>query len=329
MNILTVTFNPAIDQTVTLDRLTVGAVHRAHQVRQNAGGKGVNVASCLADWSKSDTGTPVAAYGLLGSDNASSFDALFARKGIADRMIRIPGSTRVNLKLVDDAGTTDINLDGIAIDRGRAEMVAATLESAAGSGDLAVLAGSLPPGCPPDIYVTLTAALRAKGARILLDTSGLPLTCALESAALPDVVKPNREELADWLGRALPDTAALLDAAHELRGRGVALVVISAGEDGAIFVSGEGAITAKLTIGDIASTVGAGDAMVAGIAAALAEGASLERIARLSTAFAVAKLGMAGPNLPALANVRALVEDVAIQWLETPETKTSMAGEAE
>lgn len=329
MNILTVTFNPAIDQTVTLDRLTVGAVHRAHQVRQNAGGKGVNVASCLADWNASDGATPVAAYGLLGSDNAASFDALFARKGIADRMIRIPGSTRVNLKLVDDAGTTDINLDGIAIDRGRAEMVAATLESAAGSGDLVVLAGSLPPGCPPDIYATLTAALRAKGACVLLDTSGLPLTCALESAALPDVVKPNREELAGWLGRALPDTAALLDAAHELRRRGVALVVISAGEDGAIFVSGDGAITARLTIGDIASTVGAGDAMVAGIAAALAEGASLERIARLSTAFAVAKLGMAGPNLPALANVRALAEGVTVRWLETPEMKTRMAGEAE
>ncbi|WP_156840204.1 1-phosphofructokinase [Novosphingobium aquimarinum] len=324
MTVLALTFNPAIDQTVVLDRLTVGAVHRASHVRQDAGGKGVNVASCLADW-----GTPVAAYGLLGSDNAASFDALFAKKAIPDRMIRIPGSTRVNLKLVDDAATTDINLDGIAIDRECAQRIAASLQSAAQSGDLAVLSGSLPPGCPADIYATLTAALRERGVRVLLDTSGLPLACALEGAVLPDVIKPNREELADWLGRSLPDTAALLSAAHDLRRRGVCLVVISAGEDGALFVSDEGAIAAKLTLDEITSTVGAGDAMVAGIGAALAEGASLERIARLSTAFAVAKLGMAGPNLPAPAEVEALAERVAVDWLETPTTKTSMAGEAE
>ncbi|PNB43163.1 1-phosphofructokinase, partial [Pseudomonas sp. FW305-130] len=88
----------------------------AHTVRQNAGGKGVNVASCLADW-----GVPVTAHGLLGSDNAAPFDALFAEKLIEDRFIRIAGSTRVNLKIVDAEGTTDINLDGIAVDLGRVD----------------------------------------------------------------------------------------------------------------------------------------------------------------------------------------------------------------
>lgn len=324
MNIFAVTFNAAIDQTVTLDRLTVGEVLRAHEVHQNAGGKGVNVASCLADW-----GVPVATHGLLGNENAASFDALFTRKNISDRMIRIPGSTRVNLKLVDEAGTTDINLDGIAIDGECAEQVAVRLEAAVETGDLVVLSGSLPPGCPPDIYASLTAALHERGVQVLLDTSGLPFSRAMEGASLPDVVKPNREELADWLDHPLPDTYALLEAAHELRQRGVALVVISAGEDGGIFVSDEGAIAAKLTIGDVASTVGAGDAMVAGIAAALAEGASLERIARLSTAFAVAKLGIVGPHLPPPADVRALAEQVAVEFLETSNIKPTLAGEAE
>ncbi|WP_395393787.1 1-phosphofructokinase [Novosphingobium sp. BL-8A] len=307
MRTLTVTFNPAIDQTVTLDRLIVGEVHRARSVRQNAGGKGVNVASCLADW-----GMPVSAYGLLGSDNAAAFDALFAAKAIEDRFIRIAGATRVNLKLVDVMGTTDINLDGIAVDTGRAEMVAATICEAAKEGDLVVLAGSLPPGCPPDSYVTLTARLRAAGCRVVLDTSGLPLKCALTAEVLPDVVKPNREELAQLVGRDLPDLAALAEAATELHRRGVSLVVVSMGGEGALFLSDEGAVTARLAIGQVASTVGAGDAMVAGIVAALGENADLERTARLATAFAVAKLGMAGPNLPDLPTVHALAEEVSV-----------------
>lgn len=109
-----------------------------------------------------------------------------------------------------------------------------------------------------------------------------------------------------------------MKAVDRLRMDGVGLVVISSGEDGALFASDEGALTARLSVGDLASTVGAGDAMVAGIAAALAEGADLERIARLSTAFAVAKLGMVGPNLPELAMVQALAREVAIEWLPTP-----------
>lgn len=313
MNIFTVTLNPAIDQTVMLDRLEVGAVHRARKVRQNAGGKGVNVASCLADW-----GTPVEAHGLLGADNSAFFDALFAAKAIGDQMIRIPGSTRVNLKIVDDAGTTDINMAGIAIDANVAHEMTEGLRRRVQAGDLVILAGSLPPGARPDLYAEITAIAKRAGARVLLDTSGTPWRLALAANILPDAVKPNRHELSEWLGRPVETREDLMKAVDRVRADGVGLVVISAGEDGALFASDEGALTARLRVGDLASTVGAGDAMVAGIAAALAEGATLERIARLSTAFAVAKLGMAGPNLPELATVQALTGEVAVEWLRVP-----------
>lgn len=310
MPIHSVTFNPAIDQTVLLDHLVPGAVHRAHTVRQNAGGKGVNVASCLADW-----GVPVTAHGLLGSDNAAPFDALFTAKLIDDRFIRIAGSTRVNLKIVDAAGTTDINLDGIAVDLGRVDMVVATICAAAGEGDLVILSGSVPPGCPYEIYARLTARLRAQGCTILLDTSGEPLKCALDADVLPNIIKPNREELAHWLGAPIPDRAALISAADALRRRGVDLVVVSMGEEGALFLSEEGVVSARLALDGVASTVGAGDAMVAGIAAAVNENAALDRTAQLATAFAVAKLGMVGPNLPSLSVVHALAGDVSVDTI--------------
>ena len=110
--ILTITPHPAIDETVSLPSLRPGAVNVATQARRNAGGKGINVASCLADW-----GAPVVALGLLGQDNAAAFEALFARKGIADACQRVPGSTRTNIKIVaaDTGDTTDINLPGPAV----------------------------------------------------------------------------------------------------------------------------------------------------------------------------------------------------------------------
>lgn len=311
MRVHSLTLNPAIDQTVMLDRLVPGEVHRARSVRQNAGGKGVNVASCLADW-----GVPVIAHGLLGSDNAAPFDALFEAKAIDNRCVRIAGATRVNLKLVDRDGTTDINLDGIAVDENAVGMVVATLGAAAQPGDLVILSGSVPPGCPFDIYVTLTARLKHKGCRVLLDTSGPPLKSALDADILPDIVKPNWEELCAWTGQADMDQAALMEAAHTLLRRGVGLVVISMGGEGALFMSEQGSVSASLPLEDVASTVGAGDAMVAGIAAGIAENAGLDRLARLSTAFAVGKLGMVGPNLPAPGSVQALAAEVNVAVLE-------------
>ena len=308
MRVVTVTFNPAIDQTVALDHLVPGEVHRARSVRQDAGGKGVNVASCLADW-----GVEVSAHGLLGSDNAAPFEALFAAKGIADRFVRRAGATRVNLKLVDPRGTTDVNMDGAAADPYQIEAVIAAVVSEAGADALVVLAGSLPPGFPQDVYARIAARVGGSGAMLLLDSSGAPLRAALQGERLPDIVKPNRDELSEWLGTPVRTIAEVHRAAAELHRLGISLVAVSLGEEGAFFLSGEGALTARLAAGDVASTVGAGDAMVAGIAAALAEGGGIERIARLSTAFAVGKLGRPGPHLPKREAVEALASSVAVE----------------
>ncbi|MET3436177.1 1-phosphofructokinase [Sphingomonas sp. 1185] len=320
MRIATVTFNPAIDQTITLDRLIPGEVHRARSVRQDAGGKGINVASCLADW-----GVPVSVFGLLGQANAALFEALFAQKAIQDRFLRVSGDTRVNMKLVDDADTTDINMSGAAVEEAQVAAVEQAVADFAGPNTLIVLSGSLPPGCHPGVYADMIRTLSERGAKVLLDTSGPALTQALRAATLPAIVKPNRRELAAWLGEPLDGLDDVVRCAETLLRRGVALVVVSMGEDGALFLSDEGAILAKLAAGPLASTVGAGDAMVAGLAAGLAEGASLERIARLSTAFAVAKLGRTGPHLPSGATIDSLAGQVMIR--QVAKTGPAMTGE--
>ncbi|GGB43877.1 phosphofructokinase [Tistrella bauzanensis] len=315
--VVTVTLNPAIDQTVIIDRLTPGAVHRARRVERNAGGKGVNVASCLADWGLAATVT-----GVLGQDNTASFDALFAAGGITDRFIRVPGATRVNIKLadLDSADTTDINLPGLDVDTGAIGRLMAVLDDVAGTGAIVVLAGSLPAGVDTDLYRVLTGYLRGRGARVVLDTSGPPLAAALDAPpeAMPDCVKPNRAELADWAGRPLDDDAAVVEAARALVRRGIGLVVVSMGADGALFVTAEDVIHAALPPERVLSTVGAGDAMVAGIVAAMAEGGAIEDLARRGVAFATAKLALVGPHLPPAPRVAALAAQVMLDHPLSP-----------
>jgi 1-phosphofructokinase len=124
----------------------------------------------------------------------------------------------------------------MAVDLGRIDMVVATICATAEAGDLVVLSGSVPPGCPYDIYAKLTARLRGQDCVVLLDTSGELLKSALEADVLPNIIKPNRDELADWLSRP---RSALIEAARELRQDGVDLEAVSMGAEGALFLSGE------------------------------------------------------------------------------------------
>lgn len=312
--IVTLTLNPAIDQTVILDALEPGTVHRAQAVRSHAGGKGVNVACCLADW-----GLPVTATGILGADNAAPFTQVFAEKGIADRFVRIPGETRTNLKLLDrrTGDTTDINLPGLAVTADALGAARAALLDHAAGDAWVVLAGSLPGALPPEIYAELAARLKARGARVVVDASGPPLAAALAAGpeALPFAVKPNRHELEEWAGRALPTPADVHSAARRLHGLGIPVVVVSLGAEGALFLTRAGAVQAQPPAIAVASTVGAGDALVAGLVAALEAGLDPDGTARLAVAFAAGKLTQAGASLPPRATVQALMQAVRTRTL--------------
>lgn len=306
--VLTVTLNPALDQTIILDQLRVGEVNRAVAAVVHAGGKGVNVISCLADWESAG----LTATGILGADNQAPFAALFQTKSIIDGFIRVSGETRTNIKLSHEGETTDINLPGLTLRPDAIDALFEAVRTLTVPGGLVLLAGSLPAGLTPALYPRLAAQIAGQGARVLVDSSGAPLRAALDGPALPSVIKPNREELEEFVGHRLADDAALLQAARELTARGVSLVVVSLGAEGALFITASAAMRAALPPLRVTSTVGAGDAMMAGIITGLREGAGLERIARLGTAFAVGKLAHPGANLPPRQDVEALAGQVQI-----------------
>lgn len=307
LDVVTVTLNAAIDRTITIPNFTVGAVNRVAHEGSAAGGKGINVAAALAGY-----GLRVGATGFLGRANTALFESLFARTHIEDACVRVEGDTRVGIKIADPAlkGTTDINFPGTAPAEARLDELRRRIDAL--DATWWVLSGSLPPGVDAGIYRDLIGAVKARGGRVAVDTSGEPLRQALESA--PHVSKPNVHELEALLGGRLPDRAAIVAAARELaRATGTELLVVSMGADGACFVTSDATVIARPPAIEVRSTVGAGDAMVAGIVAARLGGLPLDACARLATAFAVHALGRVDDQRGARAGIEAAAERVEVE----------------
>ena len=303
--VVTITLNPAIDRTVTISNFTSGAVNRVESVRSHPGGKGVNVASALADH-----GHGVAVTGFLGRSNAGAFEELFSQKKIADHFVRIAGQTRIGIKITDPvrAETTDINFPGPAPTSEELSMLRwqiATLEA-----EWFVVAGSIPPGVDPKIYRDIIAGLRQSGRKVLLDTSGEPFSLALE--ARPTVVKPNIHEFEAFVGHPLSNEQEVVAAAHTLIGRGIELVVISMGKEGACFVTATESVVARPPEIEVKSTVGAGDAMVAGILSGQLEKLSLGECARLATAFSIDSLSRLESGLGSRSAIESAMQKVTL-----------------
>jgi 1-phosphofructokinase len=293
MKIATVTLNPAIDQTVRVDNFQPNKVNRAQTLKFDASGKGVNVASFLSDY-----GYDTAVTGYLGQENASIFEQFFGGKGIDDYFVRIPGYTRVNVKVVDEVNqqTTDINTPGQSPPKGAANMLFERIEQLANTCDWFVLSGSLPPDVPAEIYATIITRLKQWEKHIILDTSTEALRLGIQAG--PTIIKPNIDELKHLVGHPFTSEAEIHRAAYELLNDDTTLVVVSMGKQGAMLVEQTRTLIAIPPEVKVKKTFGAGDAMVAGLVTAHIEGLSLADCARLATAFSVGLIAHLSYKLP-------------------------------
>jgi 1-phosphofructokinase len=307
--VVTVTINPAIDQTIAIPNFTAGAVNRVQSSQMDAGGKGINVASFLADF-----GQPATVTGFLGADNDGIFRRLFERKGIEDRCVRIAGQTRIGVKVSDEVlhQTTDINFPGETPSPGDIAHLFEILAELATKHEWFVLSGSIPRGVSADIYEEMVRTVAGK--KVVLDTSGEGFRRAVQAG--PWLIKPNVDELSEYAGKPLDSPTTILVQARAIMSRyNIHSVVISMGKEGAIFIEGEESIWAVPPAVEVKSTVGAGDAMVAGIVAAKIRGLALAECARLATAFSVTAISHIGSGLPSIEAVQSARERVTIREL--------------
>ncbi len=306
-NILTVTLNPAIDLACSVPDFTAGKVNRVTEHRLDAAGKGVNIAGLLRGFD-----LPVTVTGFLGEENAAIFERRFRNQEITDRFVRVPGETRIGIKVLDpnNESTTDINFPGLQPDPEHMSKLMDMIKRLSGDFSFVVLAGSLPAGVAPEIMRELVEIVKEQGSKAVVDTSGPALKSAVEAG--PWLVKPNDEELAELVGVPMDRQDRIITEARNLLANGIHTVTVSLGAQGAVFIENDEALLVRPPGIDPVSTVGAGDAMIGGLVAGMALGMNLQERVRMATALSAATVAQAAPSLKDPAAARLLEPNVEV-----------------
>ena len=311
---LCVSPNPAIDKRITLPALVAGNIHRARTVESFPGGKSTHVAMVLKA-----LGAEPHWIGMCGGAAGERVIGGLRGLGIVTHPVAAKGETRTNLEIVDDSGTvTEIREPGEPVsaeDVTNFERECKKLFEKGGPSTIAIFSGSLLPGAPEDLYARLIASAHESGCRALLDTSGEPLRLAL--SARPDFVKPNREEAAAILDFPLDSSVAAAEAARRLSASGARGVAVSLGTAGMVYASGqnEPVFFAPAVQLKPRSTVGCGDAALAGFAYSLCSGAPPEDALRKATACAAANCLADSPGAVAAETIRTFESQVQVEAL--------------
>lgn len=287
--IVTLTPNPSLDRTLELPALAHGEVVRATATRVDPGGKGINVALALTR-----TGHAARAVVPIGGREGEQLADAIRDTGIEVVAVPITEVVRTNVSLVEPDGTvTKINASGPRLSAQEAAALTTATTQALDGASWVAGCGSLPPGAPADLYAELVVAGHAGGVQVAIDASGDALRAAID--ACPDLIKPNVHELAQLTGTRLTRLGGVIDAAASLHERGITTVVVSLGADGALLLDASGAWQATTPPIVVRSTVGAGDALVAGLLAADGHGPAA---LRSGVAYGTAAAQLPGTQFP-------------------------------
>ena len=307
--IYTVTLNPALDESISVESLAVGAVNRCRFHALDPGGKGINASRVIKR-----LGRQTLAFGFVGGVSGGFLASARDAERVPYAFDTVEGFTRVNVMLYESrsAQRTRLYLPGPQVSAKDFDALRSRLDVVR-RGDIVVLGGSIPPGLPASTYADLARDLHERGARCIVDTSGEALALVLQTKPL--LVKPNVEEAQELLGRRLQTESAIIEAAFELRRRGAQYVVISRGDAGAIGAGPLGAYAVLPASVQGTSAVGAGDSMTAGMAIAFDEGELFEDALRLGAACGTATSMTTGTKLCSIDDVSRLLDRVRVESL--------------
>ena len=258
--VYTVTFNPALDYVVRMSDFRAGETNRTESDELQWGGKGINVSTVLRN-----LGVENVALGFLAGFTGQALDQGLRQTGIATDFIWLPdGLTRINVKI--KAGReTEINGVGPAIPAAALDELFVRLDRLQ-SGDVLVLAGSIPASLPDDVYQRILARLEGRDILTVVDATR-DLLCAVLPYR-PFLIKPNNSELGEIFGKVLTTDQEIEDCARQLQARGARNVLVSMAGAGSLLLDETGAVH-RLGVpeGTVQNSVGAGDSMVAGFLA--------------------------------------------------------------
>ncbi len=302
--ILAVALNAALDVTYGVERLSHNEPVRVTNSSMRPGGKGVNVA-----WVLAELGAEVAVTGLAGGHRGELIREQLRRSGITERLFQIAGETRQTVVAVAADGTfAEYDEPGAEVSVEEWDRFLRGFGEILDNSSYVVCAGSLPAGLPTDAYATLITAARSRGRDVLLDTSGDALRAGID--ARPGTVKINLAELASVAGGPLTDEAAIVGWAEKIQERGVSLVIVTLGSNGAIVIGDRWRRRIRQPVRH-GSPVGAGDAFAAGLVASSSDLGIDERLA-FAASLAASAVGPHGAGLVDVDLARSLVKDVEV-----------------
>lgn len=311
--ILTITPNPALDLAVHLSELKPGELNRAGSTQLEPAGKGVNVGRVLASLGHSVTVT-----GFLGEGNEQPFVRALAEWKLQDAFLRVPGETRINIKISESGGrVTDLNGPGLSLEAGAVDRLRVHIGRLLKTAEMVIIAGSLPPGFSPGQLADLVRIARRQQVPVWLDTSGPALAAGV--GARPNGIKPNEEELQVLLDQFPETSEERVQAVLRLQAAGPDNILLSAGAEGVTWVEGGAALSARPPLVPVVSTVCAGDTLLAGAVHSILSGWPRDRGLRFATALAaeaVRHVGVGDPHATdfALLEKQTLIHPEIARW---------------
>ena len=307
MKIFTLTLSPAFDIHCCVSRFLPHSENLVVVTEREAGGKGVNVSRALAK-----NGIDSLALVAMGSENAQDFCRMLDADGVPYKALLVPGRIRENITIHEEnAPETRISFSSEGLDVAVLNAMEQVLSELVDGDACVTMTGRIPDGIAMPEVKKLLHRLTEKGARLVIDSRSFSLGDLLE--VRPWLIKPNREEISWYLECEISSFDEVLHSAVMLCEKGIANVMISLGEQGALLVCDKGRFVATPPTIPVASTVGAGDSSIAGFLAATSEGGSPDRALCRAVAFGSAACLLAGTRPPNPADVARMEKSVVLK----------------
>lgn len=305
--IVTLTINPAIDRTITVDRLAFEDRAYVLSSRESPGGRGIN-ASCVIH----SFGGLTSAVITSGGESGRRLEGQLSCCGFPVVVVPIRNEIRTNLTITDKHGlTVNLNEAGPRMEQGEVASFEQVVRERLDGARWLIMGGSLPPGVPAGFYGELIAIARGKNVQTLLDADGDALREGLE--AKPTLVTPNQQEAERLLSRALLTRTHFLDAAERIRAMGAESVVLSLGSRGAVGAFAGGMLEALPPRVDAVCPIGSGDALAAAYAWAISRNPDPADALRWGVACGTASARLPGMQFASLPQAREVYEQVEVR----------------
>lgn len=314
--ILTVTLNAAIDRTMAVPNFRQGNRHRSVESRTVAGGKGINVARALAL-----LGRPVLATGLAGGPTGQRLIEELGEEAILHDLTSIGEESRINLAVIDPTSgeQTEINERGPEVSPEEIDTFLDRLDYLARGASFCVLAGSLPPGVEPDLYARIVRELRERDVTVLLDADGEPMRAGVRAG--PSAITPNVLEAEELVGHEFEGPGDLASGLAQLLELGAGEAIVTRSE-GCVAAVGEPPARTFYEVRteplEPVSSVGSGDAFLAGYVAARYDGAPPADCLALGVACGAESTQHFGAGTVDREQVERILADVQVRELEVP-----------